>query len=68
MKDTADVISFGKADIVTTTSMNLYTGRQHTRKLTLSVMARQTAGINLQTDLGNEDACIQNSFDVLQPP
>lgn len=27
----------------------------------------QTVEINPQTDLGHEDACIQNSFDVLQP-
>lgn len=38
-----------------------------TPKLILSAVVRQTAGINLQTDLGDEDACIQNSFDVLQP-
>lgn len=39
----------------------------HTPKLILSAVVRQTAGINLQTDLCDEDACIQNSFDVLQP-
>lgn len=39
----------------------------HTPKLILNAVVEQTAGINLQTDLGDEDACIQNSFDVLQP-
>lgn len=39
----------------------------HTPKLILSAAVKQTAGINLQTDLGDEDACIQNSFDVLEP-
>ena len=39
----------------------------HTPELILSAVVKQTAGINLQTDLGDEDACIQNSFDVLQP-
>lgn len=27
----------------------------------------QTEGIRVQTDLGDEDACIHNSFDVPQP-
>lgn len=39
----------------------------HNSNLILNAAMRQTAGINLQTDLGDEDACIQNSFDVLQP-
>ena len=55
-------------NICVTHTQNTTHTRSHTPELILSAVLRQTAGINLQTDLGDEDACIQNSFDVLQPP
>lgn len=49
------------------TTSPAYYAETNLHKPFLKESVTQTAGISLQTDLGDEDAGIQNSFDVLQP-
>lgn len=47
----------------------MYTDRKkkNTHTLISTVIVRQTVGINPHTDPGDEDACVHDRFDVLQP-